>query len=190
MTQGRKANASLPNLLTRSFPFIPQREDRFMNKYLKLFFNNFEEIFASLFIIATTVIVLVNVFLRYFVKTGLFWSEEVATICFVWSVFLGSAAAYRRGAHIGVDILVNKFPKPIRNTIKLLVNLILIVVNAYILYLSVVFVSLSYVKPTAVLGISSAWVSSSLIVSFGLTTIYSIMHFVNCAKMIMRGETV
>lgn len=160
-----------------------------MKKYLKLFFDNFEEIFASLFIIATTLIVLMNVFLRYFMKTGLYWSEEVATSCFVWSVFLGSAAAYRRGAHLGVDILVNKFPKVLRNTVKLLVNLILIAINGYIFYLSIVFVSLSYVKPTAVLGVSSAWVSSSLIVSFGLTTFYSILHFVDSVKMIMKGET-
>ena len=152
--------------------------------------NHFEEILASIFIVITTMLVLVNVFLRYFMKTGLFWTEEVTTSCFVWSVFLGSAAAYRRGQHIGVDILVNKFPKPIRNLIKLIVNAILVFTNGYLLYLSAVFVSMSYVKPTAVLGVSSAWVSGALIVGFGLTTFYSIGYLLKCIRDIAAGKEV
>ncbi len=33
------------------------------------------------------------------------WTDEVALMCFVWSVFLGAAVALRRGAHYVVDIL-------------------------------------------------------------------------------------
>ena len=161
-----------------------------MNKYVKFLLNHFEEIAASIFIVITTAQVLTNVFLRYFMKTGLYWSEEVATSCFVWSVFLGSASAYRRGMHIGVDILVNKLPKVFRNIVKLLVHIVLLVTNGYIFYLSIVFVSLSYVKPTAVLGVSSAWVSSALIVGFGLTTFYSVIHLIVCSRRIMKGEEV
>ena len=161
-----------------------------MNKTANFLLNHFEEILASIFIVITTTLVLVNVFLRYFMKTGLFWTEEVTTSCFVWSVFLGSAAAYRRGQHIGVDILVNKFPKPVRNLIKLIVNAVLVFTNGYLLYLSAVFVSMSYVKPTAVLGVSSAWVSGALIVGFGLTTFYSIGYLLKCIRDIVAGKEV
>ena len=161
-----------------------------MNKYVKFLINHFEEIAASIFIVITTALVLMNVFLRYFMRTGLYWSEEVATSCFVWSVFLGSASAYRRGMHIGVDILVNKLPKAFRNIVKLLVHIVLLVTNGYIFYLSIIFVSLSYVKPTAVLGVSSAWVSSALIVGFGLTTFYSVIHLITCFRKIIKGEEV
>lgn len=161
-----------------------------MNRIVKFWLAHFEEILASIFIVITTALVLVNVFLRYFMKTGLFWTEEVTTSCFVWSVFLGSAAAYRRGQHIGVDILVNKFPKTVRSLIKILVNGILLFTNGYILYLSIIFVRLSYIKPTAVLGVSSAWVSGALIVGFGLTTFYSIGNLLGCVKKVLRGEGV
>lgn len=161
-----------------------------MNKTVKFVLNHFEEILASIFIVITTTLVLVNVFLRYFLKTGLFWTEEVSTSCFVWSVFLGSAAAYRRGTHLGVDILVNKMPAPLRKLVKVLVNVVLLITNGYLLYLSCVFVKLSYIKPTAVLGVSSAWVSGALIVGFGLTTIYSIGYLVDCVRKIIKGEEV
>lgn len=153
-----------------------------MKKCLKTLFDNFEIIFSSIFIIITTVLVLVNVVMRYFFHSGIYWTVEVTTSCFVWSVFLGAAGAYRRNMHIGVDILVNKLPETLRKIVETIVKIILLVINAYILYLSIIFVKNSYIKPTQVLGISSAWVSSSLIVSFGLTTIYSIKNLILSLK--------
>ena len=159
-----------------------------MKKYVKLFLNNFELIFASLCVTTTTLLVLMNVFLRYFMNTGIYWSEEVATMCFVWCIFVGSASAYKNGAHLGVDLLVRKLPKVPRAIVKILVDILLILINGYILYLSVKFVSTSYQKPTAVLAISSAWVSSSLIVGFGLTTIYAIRDMVVDIIKTVKGE--
>ena len=159
-----------------------------MKKYAKLFLNNFELIFASLCVTATTLLVLMNVFLRYFMNTGIYWSEEVATMCFVWCIFVGSASAYKNGAHLGVDLLVKKLPKIPRAIVKIIVDILLIAINGYILYLSVKFVSTSYMKPTAVLAISSAWVSSSLIVGFGLTTIYAIRDLIRDIVKTVKGE--
>ena len=159
-----------------------------MKKYAKFFLNNFELIFASLCVTTTTLLVLMNVFLRYFMNTGIYWSEEVATMCFVWCIFVGSASAYKNGAHLGVDLLVKKLPKWPRAIVKILVDILLIAINGYILYLSIKFVSTSYQKPTAVLAISSAWVSSSLIVGFGLTTIYAIRDMVVDVIKTVKGE--
>ena len=159
-----------------------------MKKYAKLFLNNFELIFASLCVTTTTLLVLMNVFLRYFMNTGIYWSEEVATMCFVWCIFVGSASAYKNGAHLGVDLLVKKLPKVPRAIVKIIVDILLIAINGYILYLSIKFVSTSYQKPTAVLAISSAWVSSSLIVGFGLTTIYAIRDMVVDIIKTVKGE--
>ena len=159
-----------------------------MKKYAKLFLNNFELIFASLCVTTTTLLVLMNVFLRYFMNTGIYWSEEVATMCFVWCIFVGSASAYKNGAHLGVDLLVKKLPKIPRAIVKIIVDILLIAINGYILYLSVKFVSTSYQKPTAVLAISSAWVSSSLIVGFGLTTIYAIRDLIRDIVKTVKGE--
>ena len=160
-----------------------------MKKCLKTLFDNFEIIFSGIFIIITTVLVLVNVFMRYFLHSGIYWAVEVTTSCFVWSVFLGAAGAYRRNMHIGVDILVNKLPDTVRNIVNIIVKLILLVTNGFIFYLSIVFVKNSYIKPTQVLGISSAWVSSSLIVSFGLTTIYSLENlFLSFKSLAVKKE--
>ncbi len=150
--------------------------------YFKKIISNLEEIIASGFIIVTTVLVIINVFLRYFMDTGLYWSEEVATGCFVWAVFIGAVAGYKRGKHIGVDILVNLLNPKIQKVVVIMVDIILVLLNGYMTYLAVIFISLSYIKRTPVLGVSSAYISSALLVSFALVTVYSVIFLIRDIK--------
>ncbi|MGD9925987.1 MAG: TRAP transporter small permease [Sphaerochaeta sp.] len=160
-----------------------------MHKAVKKVLSNLELIIASAAIIVTTVLVMLNVFTRYFLKTGIYWSEEVATACFVWSVFIGAAAGYKHRVHVGVDMLVNLCPPKTKKTITIIVDLVLLLINGYITYIAVIYISLSYKKPTPVLGISTAYISSSILVSFALTTIYSIYFLVKDIKQPTQGGT-
>lgn len=153
-----------------------------MTKNIKKFFQNFEIIFSSLFLVVTTVLVMINVIFRYFLNKGIYWSEEVATSCFVWSVFLGAAAGYKLKAHVGVDMLVNMCPPTMKKIITIIVDCILLLINGYITYIAVIYLSLSYKKPTPVLDISTAYISSSLLVSFGLMTLYSVIFLIRDIK--------
>ncbi|NMA22152.1 MAG: TRAP transporter small permease [Spirochaetales bacterium] len=158
-----------------------------MRKMLKKMLKNPELVLASFFIIVTTTLVMVNVMLRYFFRTGLYWTEEVATTCFVWSVFIGSAAAYRNRAHVGVDIIVDLFSAVPRKIIRIIVDLILLFITGYITYISVIYISLSYRKPTPVLGISSAYTSSSILISFTLMTIYGVYFLIKDIRTPAKG---
>ncbi len=158
-----------------------------MHRIVKKMLVNIELTLASAFIVVTTALVIVNVLLRYFFHTGLYWSEEVATTCFVWSVFLGSAAAYRNRAHVGVDMIVNLFSGSIRKTIAIIVDVILVIINGYITYIAVIYISLSYRKPTPVLGISSAYTSSSILISFTLMTIYGVYFLIQDIRTPAQG---
>ncbi len=146
-----------------------------MKQKLKLFLTNFEEIIAGTFLIATTLLVLINVFMRYFLRTGLYWSEEVATGCFVWSVFIGAAAGFKHKMHVGIDMLVEKLKPQPRYFVRLLVDLIQIFINGYIAMIALQYLKISARKPTPVLGISSATISSSIFVGFTLMTLYSLI---------------
>jgi TRAP-type C4-dicarboxylate transport system permease small subunit len=132
---------------------------------------------------------MLNVFTRYFLRTGIYWTEEVATACFVWSVFIGAAAAYKHRAHVGVDMLVNLCPPKTKKAITIIVDFVLLLINGYITYIAVIYISLSYKKPTPVLGISTAYISSSILVSFALTTIYSVYFLIKDIKQPATGGT-
>lgn len=149
-----------------------------MKSLFKKLFSNFEEIISSFFICITVFVVIMNVILRYGFNRGLVWSEEVATISFVWSVFIGASAGFKRRMHIGIDMLVKLLPAKIQGFFNLIVGIMLITLNGYIFYLSTIFIKASAIKPTPVLGISSAYVSAAILIGFGLMTMHSIVFFV------------
>ncbi len=141
---------------------------------LKFILQNLEDLVASAFLIVTTVLVIINIIMRYILNSGLVWSEEVATGCFVWSVFIGAVAVFKHRGHVGVDLLVKRFPAVLQKAVRLITDLILVVLNGYMAYLSVLYIQTSYTKMTPVLGVSSAYISSSVLIAFVLMTIYAV----------------
>ena len=96
---------------------------------MKDFLKRFELYLGSVFISVTVVVVIMNVFTRYFLKFTYFWAEEVAVGCFVWTIFLGTAAAYRARALIGVEAIVVLLPTKIRKIIEMQKNYVAPIVN-------------------------------------------------------------
>jgi len=140
----------------------------------KYYFDNLEEILCGFFLVSMVSLVIVNVLLRFLFSYSITWAEEVSTICFVWSVFVGASAVYKHKMDIGIDVLIKTLPDSAQRYIRLLVSLTLLAINGYIFYMSIVFTSISWIKPTAVLGVSSAVFNSALIVGFGLITLHTL----------------
>lgn len=158
-----------------------------MKKFtIKTFFKNFEEIIASLLFCCTLGLVVINVICRYVLRTGIPWAEEFATGCFVWTAFIGAAACYKRRAHVGVDVVVNRLPRTLQNIVKQTVNVLLVILCGYMFYISCIYNMRSYNKPTALLGISSVTFSISLTLAFLDMTIWSIAFIFMDAKSIKK----
>jgi TRAP-type C4-dicarboxylate transport system permease small subunit len=54
--------------------------------------------------------------------------------------------------------------------------------------MSIVFTSIAWVKPTAVLGVSSAVVNSALIVGFGMITVHTLRFIKDDIRLIMDSR--
>lgn len=145
-----------------------------MSKGAKYYLDNLEEILCGFFLVFMVSLVIVNVLLRFLFSYSITWAEEVSTICFVWSVFVGASAVYKHKMDIGIDVLILMLPASSQSYIRLLVSVILLAINGYIFYMSIVFTSISWIKPTAVLGVSSAIFNSALIVGFGMITFHTL----------------
>lgn len=64
---------------------------------------------AALMITVMVGAVLLQVFLRYVLNSPTSWSEEVATLAFVWCVMLVIPLGIRHQEHISMEFLVNRF---------------------------------------------------------------------------------
>lgn len=140
----------------------------------KQLLGNLDLIFSGFFLCVTVMVVIVNVALRYLFHSGIYWAEEVATTSFIWSVFIGSAAAYRYKMHIGID-LVSKFgPAAWRSIIAVVIDMMMLVINGYIVYLSIFFLNVNKLKRTPVLDIPAFYVNLALTVGFSLMVLYAL----------------
>src|SRR5436305_14404843 len=64
------------------------------------------EIPAALLVIAEIVILFAGVVARYALHRPLIWSDELASILFLWLAMLGAVVAFRRGEHMRMTAVV------------------------------------------------------------------------------------
>ena len=76
---------------------------------LKLIDEHFEEAIVVALMAMMTVLIGVQIFMRYVMGASLSWSEELARYFFIWATYIGIAYAVRKDAHIrvtmGTDLL-------------------------------------------------------------------------------------
>lgn len=78
-----------------------------------------------------TVIIIIQVFMRYLFLFSLSWSEEVARYLMIWVSFLGASLALKYGFHIGVEFVVNRFPEAWRGWIGLIAKVGILIFLIY-----------------------------------------------------------
>lgn len=86
-----------------------------------------------LLLAAMTVMVFVNVVLRYGFGNGLDISDEMSRFCFVWLIFLGSISAMRRNMHMGFDLVVTTVGPSARRVLLTVANGLILAVCLLIL---------------------------------------------------------
>src|SRR5215475_13410241 len=64
------------------------------------------EIPAAILVVAEIVILFAGVVARYGLRQPLIWSDELASMLFLWLAMLGSAVAFRRSEHMRMTALV------------------------------------------------------------------------------------
>ena len=140
--------------------------------------NELEAVVGSFFISVTVILIIVNVFLRYFVKIQFSWIEEASVGCFIWTVYLGATAGYRKKNLIGVDALTKILPLQGKKILRLLTDILLILLTFTMAYLSFRY-TIDSDKITSALEISYVYINSSLAISFGLMALYSVGFLVS-----------
>jgi TRAP-type C4-dicarboxylate transport system permease small subunit len=145
---------------------------------MKFAFKYFEELLASIAISIVVISAFYGVISRYILNNPVAWSNEVATIAFTWTVFLGAAAAWKNNKHIHLDLVYNFFPNKIKIISDWLKNIILIVFIAFALYLSIQFTITAYNKPTAILRLPFSYVDVPVVIFFSSIILRSIQKII------------
>ena len=101
-------------------------------KPLKWFVLHIEEIISVTAITVMLCAIFLNVMMRYLFRAPTAWADELSMICLAYVTYVGGAAAYKRNLHFGIDILVEKLPIKGRTFLRQAINLVFIVLFAYL----------------------------------------------------------
>jgi tripartite ATP-independent transporter DctM subunit len=136
------------------------------------------EIPAAILVVAEVVVLFAGVVSRYVLHAPLIWSDELASMLFLWLAMLGAVVAFRRSEHMRMTALVASAGPRMRAYLDLvaicaaLAFLILIVHPAY------EYASDEGVITTPALQISNAWRAAALPVGTCLMAFFALLRLV------------
>ena len=140
--------------------------------------KHFEELVGCLFLLAVVGLTIMNVILRYFFGFIIAWAEEVTLLCFLWCIYMGVITAFRGDSHVAIDAVVKLLPKKAQTVIGYGVDILILILSIFMTYLGIILVSHVGLKTTNVLRLSYVYVNMSVVVSFGLVSVFGIVKLV------------
>ncbi|MCG8488296.1 MAG: TRAP transporter small permease [Chromatiales bacterium] len=108
---------------------------------LKQMLNKAEEGIISLLLVTMTLLVFLEVVLRFVFNTGFLWAQELTLHLSAWFVLFGISYGLKVGAHIGVDAFVKTLPDSIHRIVSLVAVTLSLVYCVLFLYGSWIYLS-------------------------------------------------
>lgn len=119
--------------------------------------NRIAEIGIFIIISIMAVVVFAEVIFRYALLLPLFWTEEFARYCLVWSSLLGAGVALKRGEHIAVSFFSDRLPKGIQMGTALCVQIFIAALLGVIFWGGVDLVILTRHQLSPAMRIPMSW---------------------------------
>lgn len=137
-----------------------------------------------LIIVVLVAVVLGNVIGRYVFNFALTWADEMARFLFVWLTFLGATVGLARGAHIGMDIVVQSVPTPVARVLQALALALMMVFLAVWGWYSLELVERSMTFRTPAMGMPRGYIYAIAPFSAALMLLVCVHQFVR----VLRGR--
>ena len=137
---------------------------------------------------AIILILCAQIFFRYFLNSSIVWSEEVATWCLVWLVFLGSAAIMRRWEHVHIPMLIRRLPLGARPGVIIFAKLATCLAVTLVAYYGLRWVLGPGHISSQTSGISTHWIKLAVPIGAGLMALFALRGALEDVGRWRRGE--
>lgn len=156
-------------------PHAVERQDGLANKIDALLGQGLELCTAAL-LAAEIVLLFATVLARYVFVQPIIWSDEMASMLFLWLVMLGSAIAFRRGEHMRMTALYAFLSQRMRTNL-----------DAFALAASIGFIVLLFpaaleyaveeaIVRTPAMDVSNSWRAAAVPVGLALMAIFALLR--------------
>lgn len=136
------------------------------------------EVPAALLVVAEMVVLLCGVVSRYVLHRPLVWSDELASMLFIWLAMLGSVVAFRRGEHMRMTAVVGLCGSRTRAFLDILA---IVVAGGFVGLMigpAIEFAQDEAFVITPALQVTNAWSAAALPVGFTLMLIFTVLRLI------------
>lgn len=145
---------------------------------------------AALLVLADIVVLFSGVVSRYVLHKPLLWSDELASILFLWLAMLGSVIALRRGEHMRMTALVSKAGPHRRALLELVGIAACLAFLAMVAWPAWEYAADEKAITTPALEISNLWRAAALPVGIALMGVFSVLRLLSSASLLQSLQAV
>lgn len=137
--------------------------------------SGFEGYLTGFLLMFCTVVLFVNVILRYLFQSSTTWAEEAIRYAMIWVTFIGSSICARKGSHVGIDLFAQAIPplgkKIVLATGQFVAAIFMLLCTIYGWQMFLLMVQTGQKSPAMMMPMSIVYFSMPL--GFALTTLQS-----------------
>ncbi|WP_226553951.1 TRAP transporter small permease [Celeribacter naphthalenivorans] len=147
---------------------------------MKFINEKLEETLLVALLASMTLLIGLQVFMRYVMEASLTWSEELARYLFIWATYIGVSYGVRKQAHIRVTAFSDLLPDRGQIVVRILIHLVFGLFAALVIWEGTKLTAKIYGfgQTSSSLGVPMAYVYAAPVVGFGLVVIRLIQHIV------------
>src|SRR5580692_8247684 len=143
---------------------------------IEAFLGRLIEIPAALLVVAEILTLFAGVVARYIVQQPLIWSDELASILFLWLAMLGSVVAFRRAEHMRMTAVVASATPAVRAYLDVVATCAALAFLLFIVGPSYQYAYEESFITTPALQIANSWRAAALPVGICLMMLFAVLR--------------
>jgi tripartite ATP-independent transporter DctM subunit len=141
------------------------------------------EVPAAVLVLVEVAVLLAGVVSRYVLHEPLIWSDELASILFLWLAMLGSVVALRRTEHMRMTAIVGTLGPRARAFLDLVAIAAALAFLAFLLHPAIEYAEDEAFVVTPALGLSNSWRAAAMPVGIVLMMIVGLLSLLRHGKL-------
>jgi TRAP-type transport system small permease protein len=136
----------------------------------------FWEVILASFVVVLCVAVFLQVLFRYAIRASFPAIEEIVSISFIYTIFLGAAVGMKRREHLEIDVLLKRVPAGLKRAFHLLIIAGIVIFLVFVVKEGVAFVFDSYGQTTTYLNMPISYSYAAIPGSALIMLYYLLKH--------------
>jgi TRAP-type C4-dicarboxylate transport system permease small subunit len=139
-----------------------------------------------------TVLLAVQVFTRFVLRTGVSWSEELSRYMFVWSIYFGCILAAKEDKHIRVTAQLMFLSERKKAWLISISDIIWVIFNGLVAFFGLTYILSMFEYPfySQTMGFNLVWMYAIVPLSYALMGIYVVILIYKRIRDLLKKEKV